>query len=616
MSHIKTVVDTVGQPGPRSPSLLILGQDGGSTVPLPLRGAIIIGRADSAQVSLGDPLASRRHARLAVSERGFELEDLGSANGTRVQGVTLDPHRPTLLAPGTVISIGSTLLIVQEIALAQRPRRVWPHSYFEARLEEECARARETRRTPFGVLRLHVDGAMNGVHLADVIASTCPLAVLGLYGPGEYELLLSATTAEMAAVIAHDLELQMKARGLDVRTGLACYPSDGQVPEELLGVACGRVRTRGGSGVSPFDGKVVVLDPAMRQLFQVVERVAIGTISVLIAGETGTGKELVAEALHRGSNRHGATFLRFNCAAFAETLLENELFGHERDAFTGAGKEKPGLLEMAPGGTIFLDEIGEMPLSLQAKLLRVIEERAVMRVGGVKTRPIDVRFIAATNRDLRGEVEAGRFRRDLYFRLNGIALCVPPLRERLSEIIPLSKMFLVQFSAQMSRPIPRLDQAAADLLVRHTWPGNIRELRNVIERAVLLCGPEVTAEHLPLEVVEAPSLAMLRPPGAPSSPRSTAGLPPQAESERERIVRLLGETGGNQTHVARTLGIARSTLISKLQQYQIPRPRPRKSRETPLAPSPDAPRALDEGRSRSRRSSQPAGERAGGPGRV
>jgi two-component system, NtrC family, response regulator AtoC len=333
--------------------------------------------------------------------------------------------------------------------------------------------------------------------------------------------------------------------------------------------------------------------------------------------------------------------LRLNCAALSEQLLESELFGHERGAFTGAIVAKPGLLETAHGGTVFLDELGEMPLSTQVKLLRVLEDRQVQRVGSVKPKPIDVRFVAATNRDLEEEIMAGRFRQDLYFRLNGIAVTIPPLRERTDEIEGLALAFIRHACQKAQRDdIPLLSSQALGLLKGYTWPGNIRELRNVIERAVLLSTEGVILpEHLPVDkmgaTVSAPSsswgaasqdamrflqrpapLRVPRPsmnavtlppppmgtmgfgPGTPlpqpvirnAMPGSTAPLPPPVyeddearatirqprgrdEGERDRILLALERCAGNQTKAARLLGISRRTLVARLEEYNLPRPR-------------------------------------------
>jgi DNA-binding NtrC family response regulator len=289
---------------------------------------------------------------------------------------------------------------------------------------------------------------------------------------------------------------------------------------------------------------------------RLLERIAPGDISVLIEGETGVGKEVFAERLHAKSRRADKPLLRLNCGGFTESLLDSELFGHEKGAFTGADRTKPGLLENADGGSVFLDEIGELPMALQARLLRVLQDRKVQRIGALAPRAIDVRFISATNRDLASDVAAGRFRQDLYYRLNGVTLAIPPLRERVAEITPLARRFLAD-----ANPKLRLSAAAIARIERHAWPGNIRELKNVIERAALICPvDEVGVAHLQL---------------ADAGPTTSAGsLGADVEAvEKARILDALARCGGNQTRAAQQLGIARNTLLARIKQFGIKRPR-------------------------------------------
>ena len=309
---------------------------------------------------------------------------------------------------------------------------------------------------------------------------------------------------------------------------------------------------------------VVVQDPRMQELFGLVERVAVAPLHVLIVGETGTGKEVVAEAVHAASQRAAAPLVRVNCAALPESLVESALFGHERGAFTGADRRQVGLLESADGGTVFLDEVGELPLSAQAKLLRVLEDRRVTRVGAVESLPIDVRFVAATHRDLRARANEGLFREDLFFRLDGFTLRIPPLRERRVEIEPLTERFLAGAAERAGRAPPALAPDARDALLRHSWPGNVRELRNVIERAMVLAdGGSIGARHLQFSTVAA---------SVPAP--ATDSLPAAVEEiERNRILEALTHCGGNQTRAARMLGISRRTLVYRLGKYELPRPR-------------------------------------------
>src|SRR5688572_12852590 len=252
---------------------------------------------------------------------------------------------------------------------------------------------------------------------------------------------------------------------------------------------------------------LVVADASMRELYAQAERATTALISVLMLGETGVGKDVLARWIHARSPRAKHPFVALNCAAFSESLLEGELFGHEKGAFTGAIQARPGLFEAAEGGTLFLDELGELPLLMQAKLLRVIEERAVLRIGARSPRVVDVRFIAATNRDLSAEVRAGRFREDLFYRLNGLSLSIPPLRERPAELELLARSFVLTACRQLERPPLAFSPEALRLLRAHRWPGNVRELRNVIDRAVVLCAEtSIGPEHLPAMLsVRAPS---------------------------------------------------------------------------------------------------------------
>jgi len=287
--------------------------------------------------------------------------------------------------------------------------------------------------------------------------------------------------------------------------------------------------------------------------------------------------------IHRLSSRASKPFVKLNCSALVESLIESELFGHERGAFTGATNAHPGLLETGEGGTIFLDEIGELPLGVQAKLLRVLEERVVRRIGATTGRKVDVRFVFATNRSLSAEVDAGRFRRDLYYRINGVTIALPPLRERRSEIVPLARAFASESRRGETITIGAELTAA---LEHHSWPGNIRELRNTIERAVLLSsGGTIRPRHLVLDA-ERDSEPHMRvrdsrptiptfsaesaPPVRPSNQSLASAL---ADVERQRILEVLQQCGGNQSRAARILGISRTTLQARLDAYGLPRPR-------------------------------------------
>jgi transcriptional regulator with PAS, ATPase and Fis domain len=341
---------------------------------------------------------------------------------------------------------------------------------------------------------------------------------------------------------------------------------------------------------------VVIRDPEMRRLYEQAGRAAQGLLSVLVLGETGVGKDVLARALHRASPRAARAFLAINCAALSESLLESELFGHEKGAFTGALQARPGLFESADGGTVFLDEIGDLPMVIQVKLLRVLEAREVLRVGARTPRPVDVRFVSATNKDLESAVAAGTFRQDLYFRLNGISLTVPPLRERPADVPWLVKRFLVVASRQMDRAThPALSPRALASLQAYSWPGNVRELRNVIDRAVVLApGDVILPEHLPPKVLAGampvpsapttptpapptPTGGVLRTPSRPAPPSDAAERLRRevAEEEKQRILAALAQCDGNQTRAAEILGVSRRTLINRIIEFELPRPRKR-----------------------------------------
>ena len=304
--------------------------------------------------------------------------------------------------------------------------------------------------------------------------------------------------------------------------------------------------------------------PAITSMLSMIRTVAPTEATVLITGESGTGKELVARALHAQSLRKDEPLVTVNCAALAETLLESELFGHEKGAFTGADKRREGRFKQADRGTLFLDEIGEMPIGVQAKLLRALQQGEIQRVGSDKSEHVDVRVIAATNRDLRKEVEERRFREDLYFRLNVISLEVPPLRQRKEDIPLLAAHFLSHYAERNHKNVKGFSAQCMDMLLHYDWPGNVRELQNAVERAVILCtGEYVTGPELPVNIAKLAAEAM---PKSTEVSSSLAGLPLE-EVERRAIEETLRETGDNKSAAARKLGITRATLHKKLRKY-------------------------------------------------
>jgi two-component system response regulator HydG len=312
-----------------------------------------------------------------------------------------------------------------------------------------------------------------------------------------------------------------------------------------------------------FDRQSIISQSgAMLKMLETVEQVAVTEATILIIGESGTGKEMIANALHYNSNRKDAPFIKINCAALTETLLESELFGHEKGAFTGADRRKEGKFIQANGGSLFLDEVSEMSAAMQVKLLRVLQERELTRVGGAEVIKIDVRVIAASNKDLKKEMEQKRFREDLFYRLNVVTLNVPPLRERREDVPLLAQYFLQLFAAKNSKSIKGFSPQAMEKLIKYNWPGNVRELMNAVERAVVLSRAKfLDADELSLMMADSPSAAQS------DKPCMTGNLPLD-EVEKRSILEALDTCGGNKSEAARRLGITRKTLRKKLERYE------------------------------------------------
>ncbi|MCP3136830.1 sigma 54-interacting transcriptional regulator [Pyxidicoccus xibeiensis] len=547
--------------------LLVFSPTLALTFPLPESGSVVIGRGAEADVRIDSAALSRRHAELTLGPRPT-VKDLGSSNGTRVGGRRLEPEEVCELTPGSALELGDLTLLLQHAPAvaatsASRPRSVWSHAALEARLEEACLRA-EAGGSAFRLVRIRGLHAAHAAQVCEAVATALdPLDVLAGYAPQEWHALVWEEQPGRGDEVEADIADELNRRGLSFALGHARFPQEGRTPEALLARA-----GEGARGETPDarEGDIVVVDPAMQRLHSLVRQVASSPFTVLLLGETGVGKEVFAEAVHRHSPRAQGPFVRLNCAAFSESLLESELFGHDKGAFTGAVKAKPGLLEAANGGTLFLDEVAELPAGVQAKLLRVLEQREVLRLGELRPRPLDVRFVAATHKDLAAEVARGAFRQDLSFRLDGLSLTIPPLRERRAELVHLAHAFLRLAARAMGRTTaPTLSPEAREALLRYAWPGNLRELRNVMERAVVLGAVDVVRpEHLPLEKLLAPRL----PPTAAPPPATDA-----SSGQRQRIADALERHGGNQTEAARELGVSRKTLGVWMDAHGIPRPR-------------------------------------------
>ena len=564
-------------------SLLVVSNGETSTYALPPSGRVVVGRARVADVRIDHPSVSREHAALHVGP-DLRVEDLGSANGTRVRGAPIESGVAVDLRPDDVIDLGAILLVVRNRALTERRERTCHPALFELRVEDEIARLGSGGR-PFAVARLDVDGSLSPRATQVVVVASLEAADLtSSPKPGRHDLLLLGATPEAAAERVERVTRRLAERGASVKSAIACCPRDGATSAKLLGVAPPSSPTAKAPGHAAASDDPIARDEAMTRVLRLLDRVAPSALSVLLLGETGVGKEVCAAYVHRRSPRERGPLLRLNCAALVESLIDAELFGHERGAFTGAVAERAGLLEAASGGTLFLDEIGDMPLATQVRLLRVLEAREVTRIGSAKPRPIDVRIVAATHCDLTERITDGRFREDLYYRLNGISVLVPPLRDRPADIEPLARHFLARQAA--GRVAPELSAASLAVLRAHAWPGNVRELRNTIERAAVLCdGPTIEPSHVQPDATVSRSVrGSGEPPARPSPPlqaspgsetpsavaRAAANLHQEVEDlERDRIAAALDACGGNRRAAARKLGISRGALLRRLERLGL-----------------------------------------------
>jgi two-component system, NtrC family, response regulator AtoC len=396
---------------------------------------------------------------------------------------------------------------------------------------------------------------MNGLEVCERIAQIRPdVPVVILTGQGTLDAAVGAIRVGAYDFVTHPLALQPFQLVIERAAR-----------HRELTVEVKRLREM--AAPQPFAG-LVGSSQAMRIVFDMVARVASTDSTVLITGETGSGKELIARAVHQRSRRAAGPFVAINCAAMPEALLESELFGHAKGAFTDAKVARPGLLLQASGGTLLLDEIGEMPPAAQAKLLRVLQERTVRPVGGDRELPLDLRIVAATNRDLERAVEEGRFREDLFYRIHVVRIEVPPLKARGADVLELAQHALERFAGLAGKQVTSLSSAAAERLLSYDWPGNVRELNNAIERAVALSRyEELTVEDLPQHVRELRGSQILVADDA-------AHLPPMEEVERRYVLRVLDAVHGNKALAARVLGFDRKTLYRKMERFGVAPPLP------------------------------------------
>jgi DNA-binding NtrC family response regulator len=461
--------------------------------------------------------------------------------------------------------MGDRILVVDDEAGSREGLRrlleAWGYEA-EAAASGEEALDRLRNGGPSAVITDLVMPGMSGVELLRRIQEEIPVPVIVLSGQGTIE-----TAVEAIKLGALDfLEKPVEPTKLKILLEKLAGARELMAENRRLRA---ELRERGAFG------QLRGISEKMREVYRQVEQVAPSTLSVLIVGESGTGKELVAQTLHKLSPRRRNEFVAINCAAIPSTLLESEIFGHERGAFTGAVQRKIGCFEMAHRGTLFLDEISEMDEILQAKLLRVLQEQRFRRVGGTEVIEADVRVVAATNRDPMKAMAEGKLRQDLYYRLNVFSIHLPPLRERPDDIQLLVRHFAEQYAARTGTPVPAFDPAALERLLSHLWPGNVRELKNAVERAALLAaGTPILPSHLPPEIAAArgPASASASPPLRSEGSEEVVLLPlgsSMEDAEREMIRRTLGHAGGNKTRAARILGISLKTLHNKVKKFGL-----------------------------------------------
>lgn len=562
--------------------LLVIQGDSSSLFHLPRNGVLLIGRGEETDLHIVDESASRSHAKLIMVDGEARIADLGSHNGTRVNGEVVDGTR--VLSSGDVIAIGSSLLILHSASPVPEARQLIELQQFKQRIEEEVERSIEYQH-PLGLVAIGL-GAPAGDRSAvtHAIASQLRLIDLAAFCGEAHLLLLVPEQPSLAVIATAELVIDvLRHRFPGTCAGVAAYPQDGCSADVLLAAARAALARAQPGEVLPAiqaatrlqlgDREIVMADPAMIRLYQLIERLSASDLPVLVCGETGVGKEHAAFAIHHWSPRSSKPFVTLNCAAVPESLADSELFGHEKGAFTGAVTTKAGRLESVDGGTLFFDEIGELSLTVQAKLLRVLETHKINRVGAVRERDIELRVVAATHRDLEQDVKAGRFRQDLFFRLSAATVIIPPLRERPREIVVLARVLLDAACARSGREPIDISAAAMQRLTSYPWPGNVRELKNIMDYlAVTVPTPVLSPWHLPPRI--SGSGEVLLP--VDGSPVASAGFRPVAEElqalERQRMMEALKAAEGNQTRAAELIGMPLRTFVTKFKVYGLKQP--------------------------------------------
>lgn len=536
-------------------TLVLYHRDGSSVAHMDKGKSLVVGRTAPSDVEIPDPGLSRQHARFTWDDQGIWVEDLKSTNGTKKNGESVTRTR---IAPGDEIAVGPVMVSVHIVSSIDEELRGFDgHDRFVAALAEEITRARTFER-PLTLMLVRSAGAKDG-HVnrwASRLRSRLrPVDRVGLYGPHAVLVSLPETSADAAKPLAAAI-----AGGdppLTCRT--VTFPADGSSVEELIAELQAVRRAPREMKEGGENSAVLAKNAAMKQVMATVKRVAGSTIAVLINGETGTGKEVIARAIHEAGPRKKQPLRSINCAAIPGQLIESLLFGHEKGAYTGADSSARGLFEQAEGGTVLLDEIGELPLEVQPALLGVLERRAFTRVGGGQSISADVRILAATHRDLRAEVNAGRFRADLYYRLAVAKILIPPLRERPEDIAPLVAHFVERLTG-----VAELGPLATALeaLKAHPWSGNVRELRNVVEAALVMGELDLGGQRTPVaHVASSPETSV----AAYRDARAAA----LASFEASYLKDLIERTDGNASEAARLAKMDRPYLLTLLRKHGL-----------------------------------------------
>jgi len=578
-SHVEKTPENIAITDSSGRAYMLVFERGSSWVfELPTTGEFVIGRGDTAELKLRDQAVSRRHATIKVVAQTLLITDLGSHNGTFVNGQKLAGARK--LDQGDSIAICSATLVLYTSAPSTAHSRWLEYGALRERFDEELERSLRYQR-PVGVMCGLLANASDH-DAANQALSTLRGIDLGAWiDPQQLVIVAPETGRDEIDVMGK--RIRELLNHIELRIGYAVCPMDGTDSDSLIisaraaaaGTTTGTVAGAATSLRTYRIGQrnVVVADPAMARLYALVERLARVDLPVLITGETGSGKELAATMVHERSPRCERPLVALNCAAIQENLVESELFGYERGAFSGAHAAKQGLLEVANGGTVFLDEIGELPLAIQAKLLRVLETKRLTRVGDVKEREINVRLVAATNRNLQDEVDAGRFRQDLLFRLNAATLQVPPLRERERELVLLAELFLSEACRSANRVIITIETDALAALHAYRWPGNVRELKNVMEYfAATLAGTKLDARTVAerLGSGTTPTAPAIGSEPATGAPRDFAPIADEIRAlEIQRMTQALDAASGNQTRAAELIGMPLRTFFTKMRQYNL-----------------------------------------------